>query len=73
LLERADVLRGYHRVSVALQQLLTEVFPNLKPNEIWLVNTVGLEREDVLFFYEIWPNYFEHRIRRGKDKVFQRL
>jgi hypothetical protein len=73
LLERADVLGGYHRFGVALQKLLTEVFPHLKPDEIWLVNTVGLHREDVLYFYKIWPAYFEHRVRRGQDKIFRKM
>ena len=73
LLERADILGGYHRYGSVLRQLLSEELADSKPDEIWLVNTVGLEREDVLFFYELWPVYFEHRIRRGKDKVFRRI
>jgi hypothetical protein len=73
LLERADFLGGYHRFGSALRQLLTGEFAELKPDEIWLVNTVALERENVLFFYKIWPAYLEYRVRRGKDGVFQRL
>jgi hypothetical protein len=73
LLERADVLGGYHRFGASLRQLLIDEFDDLKPDEIWLVNTMGFERENVLFFYKLWPIYFEHRIRRGKDKELKRL
>lgn len=73
LLERADILGGYHRFGAVLRQLLSGELGDSKPDEIWLVNTVGLEREDVLFFYELWPAYFEHRIRRSKDKMFRRI
>lgn len=73
LLERADVLGGYYRFGVGLRQLLTDQFAYLKPDEIWLVNTVGLEQEDALFFYEVWPLYFGHRIRRAKRGVYERL
>lgn len=73
LLERADVLGGYYRFESALRQLLDHQFQEMKPSEIWLVNTVGQEREDVLYFYKIWPSYFEHRVRKGSNNIFQKL
>jgi hypothetical protein len=73
LLERADFLGGYSRFGIALQQFLKEEFVGLKLDEIWLVNTVALERENVLFFYKIWPTYLEYRVRRGNDNIFRRL
>jgi hypothetical protein len=47
LLERADILGGYHRFGVVLRHLLSGELGDSKPDEIWLVNTVGLERDDV--------------------------
>ena len=73
LLERADILGGYHRFGAVLRELLSGKLGDSKPDEIWLVNTVGLEREDVLSFFELWPAYFEHRIRRGTDKLSRRV
>lgn len=68
LLKKADVLGGYARFGAALQMLFTEEFADLTPDETWLVNTVGFEREDSLFSYMVWPIYFEHRVRRRKRR-----
>lgn len=60
LLERADVLGGHFRFAVGIERYFTGQTGHLRPDEIWLVNTVGLRKHGALSFFDLWPEYRRH-------------
>jgi len=60
LLERSDVLGGHFRFSAAIEEFFNGKNARLRPDEIWLVNTVGLKKYGALSFFDVWPDYRKH-------------
>jgi len=63
LLEKADIVNSYARIREVIEKVGPEFseFSNL--DEIWLVDTVAWETENVLFFYELWPTLKGRKFR----------
>lgn len=63
LLEKADFAHGYTDVRTAIDVLSSE-FPELaQVDEIWLALTPHWEREDVLFFCELFPSVMGRKLK----------
>jgi hypothetical protein len=63
LLEQADFAHGHAAIRVEISKLLPD-FPDLKQiDEIWLVITTCWERENALFFCEIWPDLNRRKLK----------
>jgi hypothetical protein len=62
LLEKADVLHGYARISEAIETVGREFPDFLRIDEIWLAVTFAWERESALWFYELRPAFRNRRL-----------
>ena len=63
VLEKDNVPLGYVEIGQRIEAVNHE-FPDLaEVDEIWIVNTVAWEKEQVVFFYKIWPDGVSNRFR----------
>lgn len=63
LLEKDNLPHGYVEIALSIESMEAE-FPDLRHiDQIYVVNTVAWETENVLFFYAVWPGGVGLRFR----------
>jgi hypothetical protein len=69
LFEKADIAIGVTNIKTVVDRLLVD-FPQLSEvDEVWLVITHSWESQDVLFFYELWPELGRRRWMMEKTSL----
>ena len=63
VLEKDNVPRGYVEIGQIIESVSHEFLDLAKVDEIWIVNTVAWEKEQVVFFYKIWPGGVSNRFK----------